>query len=163
MTQQTTHYFFDNAEDVERARLGGIAAMFDPISVRNLTAVGVGPGWRCLEVGAGTGTVARWLAGAVEPDGRVTATDLDTRFLDGMPAIEVLQHDVTGDPLEPGAYDLVHARMVVEHWPTGRMSSTGWRRRSGPAGCSCSRTSTSAARRPRCWRPRPGRPSWARG
>ena len=117
MTQQTTHYFFDKAEYVEQARLGGIAAMFDPISVRNLTAVGVAPGWRCLEVGAGTGTIARWLAGAVEPGGRVTATDLDVRFLDGLPGVEVVQHDVTRDPLEPGAYDLVHARMVVEHLP----------------------------------------------
>ena len=112
--QQETHYFFDQAEADERARLGGISAMFDPVSVRHLTAAGVAPGWRCLEVGAGTGTVASWLAGA---GARVTATDLDTRFLDGLAGVEVLRHDVTRDPLEPGAYDLVHARMVVEHLP----------------------------------------------
>jgi SAM-dependent methyltransferase len=117
MTQQVSHYFFDNAEDVERARLDGIAAMFDPISVRNLTAVGVAPGWRCLDVGAGAGTVACWLADAVRPGGRVTATDIDTRFLHGLPGVECLRHDVTSDPLEPGAYDLVHGRMVVEHLP----------------------------------------------
>jgi SAM-dependent methyltransferase len=68
----------------------------------------------CLEVGAGTGTVASWLAGA---GARVTATDLDTQFLDGLDGVEVLRHDVTRDPLEPGAYDLVHARMLVEHLP----------------------------------------------
>jgi SAM-dependent methyltransferase len=76
----------------------------------------VGPGWRCLEAGAGAGTVARWLAGVVGPSGHVTATDLDTRFLiEDIGAIEVRHHDVTRDPLEPDGYDLVHARMLVEH------------------------------------------------
>jgi SAM-dependent methyltransferase len=117
MTEQTTQYFFDKGEADERARLGGISAMFDPLAVRNLAAAGVAPGWRCLEVGAGTGTIARWLADAVGPSGRVTATDIDLRFLDGLPGIEVIRHDVTSDPLEPGAYDLVHARMVVEYLP----------------------------------------------
>ena len=117
LTQQTTQYFFDKGEADEQARLGGISAMFDPLAVRNLAAVGVAPGWRCLEVGAGTGTIARWLADAVGPSGRVTATDIDPRFLDGLPRVEVIRHDVTSDPLEPGAYDLVHARMVVEHLP----------------------------------------------
>jgi hypothetical protein len=35
--QQDTHYFFDQAAADERARLGGISAMFDPVSVRHLT------------------------------------------------------------------------------------------------------------------------------
>jgi 2-polyprenyl-3-methyl-5-hydroxy-6-metoxy-1,4-benzoquinol methylase len=117
MTQQTTQYFFDKGEADEQARLGGISAMFDPLTVRTLIAAGVAPGWRCLEVGAGTGTIARWLAGAVGPSGRVTATDIDLRFLDELPGVEVIRHDVTCDPLEPGTYDLVHARMVVEHLP----------------------------------------------
>jgi SAM-dependent methyltransferase len=117
MTQQTAHYFFDKGEADEQARLGGIAAMFDPLAIRHLVAAGVAPGSRCLEVGAGTGTIARWLADTVGPTGRVTATDVDLRFLDELPGVEVIQHDVTTDPLEPDAYDLVHARMVVEHLP----------------------------------------------
>jgi SAM-dependent methyltransferase len=47
------------------------------------------------------------------------ATDLDTRFLDdlGGPPVEVMRHDVTRDPIEEHAFDLVHARALVEHVP----------------------------------------------
>lgn len=118
MTEQQTRYFFDQAAVQERARLGGLAASFDPVTFRHLTAIGVAPGWRCLEVGAGTGSVAAWLSTAVGPGGRVVATDLDVRFLDGLADnVEVVRHDVTRDPLDPGAYDLVHARAVIEHLP----------------------------------------------
>jgi SAM-dependent methyltransferase len=49
----------------------------------------------------------------------VVATDLDTRLLDGVeePNLEVRRHDVTAEDLEPGAYDLVHARLLLEHLP----------------------------------------------
>ncbi|MEV7285058.1 hypothetical protein AB0O01_10950 [Streptomyces sp. NPDC093252] len=33
-------------------------------------------GMRCLEVGAGGGSIARWLAGRVAPGGSVLATDI---------------------------------------------------------------------------------------
>jgi SAM-dependent methyltransferase len=112
-----TEYFFDQAAAEELARLGGIAAMFDPASTRHLTALGVRPGRRCLEVGAGSGTIARWLAEQVGPGGHVVATDLDPRFLQDLDGVEVRQHDLLRDPLEPDAYDVVHARMVVEHLP----------------------------------------------
>jgi SAM-dependent methyltransferase len=118
MSMQQREYFFDQAADQERARLGGLSALFDPITIRHLTAAGVGPGWACLEVGAGAGSIAAWLSAAVGPTGRVTATDLDVRLLDGLgDRIEVVQHDVTRDPLEQDAYDLVHARALLEHLP----------------------------------------------
>src|SRR5207253_1047892 len=75
-------------------------------------------GWRCLEVGAGAGSVARWLAGKVGPSGTVVASDLNPRFLDDVPAnVEVRQHDVAKDDLEVGAYDLVHSRLLLMHLP----------------------------------------------
>ncbi len=92
-----------------------------------LDGVGVSYGWQCLEVGAGSGTVAAWLADRVvasvqasgERSGRVVATDLDTDHLRRLPApgIEVLQHDVVRDSLPSAAFDLVHARFVLEHLP----------------------------------------------
>lgn len=116
MLEQQERYFFDQAAVQERARLEGLSASFDPVTFRHLTAVGVGPGWRCLEVGAGAGSVARWLSTAVGPSGRVVATDLDVRFLDGLgDNVEVVRHDITCDPIEQGAFDLVHARAVLEH------------------------------------------------
>lgn len=118
MSEQEPRYIFDQAGEEERARLAGLSAQFDQVTIRHLTAVGAGPGWRCLEVGAGAGSIARWLAAAVGPTGRVVATDLDIRFLDDIGGnVEVVRHDVTSDPLEPGAFDLVHARAVLEHVP----------------------------------------------
>ena len=112
-------YIFDQQWEKERARLAGLSATFDATTIRQLAATGVSSGWHCLEVGAGTGTIARWLATAVGPTGRVVATDRDTGFLrdlDG-PPVEVVQHDVTSDPIEEHAFDLVHARALVEHLP----------------------------------------------
>jgi SAM-dependent methyltransferase len=80
-----------------------------------LDRVGVDRGWRCLEVGAGDGIVAQWLAGRVGPEGRVVATDIDPRFLAGLAGVEVRRHDVLCDPLECGAYDLVHCRALLMH------------------------------------------------
>jgi SAM-dependent methyltransferase len=118
VVRQESPYFFDQAAVQERSRLSGLSAVFDPVTFRHLTAVGVGPGWRCLEIGAGAGSVAAWLSATTGPGGRVVATDVDVRFLDGLgDGVEVVRHDVTRDPLEQNEFDLVHARAVVEHLP----------------------------------------------
>jgi hypothetical protein len=46
-----------------------------------LSRLGVGPGWRCAEVGAGAGSLAQWLAGQVGDTGQVVATALDPGHL----------------------------------------------------------------------------------
>src|SRR6266571_2706725 len=113
-------YLFGRVGEQERARLAGLSAQFDPVTVRHLTAVGVAAGWHCLEVGAGAGSIAGWLAATAGSTGRVVATDLDTQFLDDLPRppVEVVRHDITSDPVEHGAFDLVHARAVLEHLPS---------------------------------------------
>lgn len=104
----------------EAARLAALEAEMDPRTFERLDALGVGRGegpWRCLEIGGGGGSVARRLAELVGPSGHVTATDLDTRFLDALdlPNVTVRRHDVVHDPLEPLAHDLVHCRLVLGH------------------------------------------------
>lgn len=101
----------------ERERLQRLEALGDPRTIRTFDTIGVGPGWRCLEVGAGGGSVARWLGGRVGPTGHVVAVDLDPRFLDDLPAlgIEVRRCDITRDEIEPAAYDLVHCRVLMVH------------------------------------------------
>ncbi|MFI5954029.1 class I SAM-dependent methyltransferase [Cryptosporangium sp. NPDC051539] len=110
-------YIYDQQWEQERARLAGLAAIFDATTIRHLTAAGVAEGRHCWEVGAGTGSIASWLASAVGPGGRVLATDLDTTFLQGLDTapVEVRRHDVTVDPIEERAFDLVHVRAVVMH------------------------------------------------
>jgi SAM-dependent methyltransferase len=113
-------YLYDYAWEDERTRLSVLAALFDAVTIRHLTAVGVRPGWRCWEIGAGTGTIARHLAGVTGPAGHVLATDLDVRFLEdvgGLGTVEVLRHDVNEGPVRADAFDLVHARAVLEHLP----------------------------------------------
>src|SRR6476646_7213532 len=105
--------------DDPRARLQAAEDLLDDGTQRVLERLGVAPGWRCLEVGAGGGSIARWLAERVGPDGHVVATDISTRDLDtsGLGNLEVRQHDIVGDALETEAYDLVHARLLLEHLP----------------------------------------------
>ncbi|GAA4985427.1 hypothetical protein GCM10025734_08890 [Kitasatospora paranensis] len=103
----------------ERIDLGSLA--YDHITRARLRALGVGPGTRCLDVGAGTGTVARWLAGeggAAE----VLAVDRDVRFLRPYAggALRTLAADITDPGFDPGRFDLVHARFVLMHLPERR-------------------------------------------
>jgi SAM-dependent methyltransferase len=109
----------DSPDAFERERLSLLTQIADPITTRRLIDLGVGPGWRCLEVGAGEGSVARWLAGRVGPEGCVVATDLNPRFLVGqeLPNLEVRRHNILEDDLEASHYDLVHCRTVLMHLP----------------------------------------------
>src|SRR5262249_9995586 len=117
---KATGYFArDSPDGFERERLGLLTRLTDPIPTRRLLRLGVGAGWDCLDVGAGDGSVARWLADRVGPQGRVVATDLDPRFLIGLDLhnLEVRRHDLVRDDLEAGGYDLVHCRFVLMHLP----------------------------------------------
>jgi len=115
-----SNYPLDNANEKSVPRMDILARLFDPNTQRVLEGTGIAAGWRCLEVGGGGGSVARWLAARVGPAGHVTCTDLDTRIIElgraAAPAnLEVQRHDIARDPLTLGAYDLVHARLVLIH------------------------------------------------
>lgn len=100
-------------------RFKALSQLFDLSTERHLLARGLVPGWHCLEVGAGGGSIARWLSEHAGPTGRVVATDIDTHFLQGSRSanLEVWHHDITRDPLPEGAFDLVHTRMMLIHIP----------------------------------------------
>ena len=70
-----------NSTDDEAARLGKLQGLHDEATERRLRALGLGPGWHCLELGAGAGSVATWMADQVGPSGTVTAVDRDTAQL----------------------------------------------------------------------------------
>src|SRR5262249_59216372 len=52
-------------------------------------------------------------------DGRVLAIDLDTRFLSYLsePRLQVRQADIVSEELPEGAFDLIHARLLLPHLP----------------------------------------------
>ena len=107
-------YALPNADALARERLELLAACHDPASIRRASALGVAPGWRCLDVGAGAGSFARWLAGVT---GDTVAADLDARLLASGPGLEVRELDVRTDAPERGAFDLVHTRHLLLHLP----------------------------------------------
>lgn len=112
-----SEYVFDQTFDAERDRLAGIERLWDPGAQAIMERLGIAPGWRCLEVGAGGGSMVEWMAGQVGPRGRVLATDVFTRFLEAieLPNVEVREHDIlASEPLAP-EFDLVYARLVAEH------------------------------------------------
>jgi SAM-dependent methyltransferase len=108
-------YGFDPSWSDERRRLALIEQCYDPMTIARLTALGVAPGWRCLDIGAGGGSVSRWLRDRVGADGRVVAMDLDTRFVDDSPGIEAHRADLLNDEIEQDAFDLVHCRLLLHH------------------------------------------------
>jgi SAM-dependent methyltransferase len=90
----------------------------DPTSVQRLEATGVAEGWRCLEIGAGRGSVAHWLANRVGPSG----------------SVEVVSDDLLELDRPEEAFDLVHARCVLMHVPDRQRAlqlMTSWLRPGG--------------------------------
>jgi len=112
-------YLLDNRVPAAGARFAAMAKLFDPVTHRQLQACGLAPGWRVWEVGAGGANVPAWLGEQVGPTGSVLATDLEVGWAAAAaaPNVEVRRHDVAADPLPEGAFDLVHARLVLVHVP----------------------------------------------
>lgn len=112
-------YLLDNQQSEAGVRFGALAELFDPVTFRHVDRLGIGPGMRCWEVGAGGPSVPLGLAERVGPGGAVVATDIDVSWTEDVTGgvIEVLSHDVAADPPPPGGFDLVHARLVLVHVP----------------------------------------------
>lgn len=111
-------YLLDNRQAEAGRRFAALSELFDPGTFRHLAAVGVSRGWACWEVGAGGASVPAWLADRVGPSGRVVASDVDTSWLPAAGVgFEVLRHDIGLEPPPEGAFDVVHARLLLTHVP----------------------------------------------
>jgi SAM-dependent methyltransferase len=110
----TRDYVLDQGFAQERQRIAGMEALWDPGSQALLDEFGIGPGWKCLEVGAGGGSLVEWMAGR---GAHITAIDIDTRFIEHLASdsITVRRIDLREDELPEAEFDLVHARLVLEH------------------------------------------------
>jgi len=110
-----SHYPFDNSAPQAGDRFASLSTLYDEVTCRHLDRFGIGAGWSCLEVGAGGGSIARFMSERTGPSGHVVATDINVDWMAGsLPAtIELLRHDIGVEPLPEQAFDVVHARAVL--------------------------------------------------
>jgi SAM-dependent methyltransferase len=101
----------------EQQRLALMSALLDPVELAHIARLGARPGWRCLEVGCGNGSIAQALAERVAPTGHVVASDIDLTYIRHMqvPCLEIRQIDILQDEMETGSYDFVVARALLDH------------------------------------------------
>jgi SAM-dependent methyltransferase len=101
----------------EQHRMKLMSELLDPLELTYVARVGVGPGWRCLELGCGNGSVSQALADRVAPNGRVVASDIDISYVEKLqaPCLEVRRIDILNDAVEAGGYEFVVARALLHH------------------------------------------------
>ena len=102
--------------ETERERLRLFEQTWDATTIRHLETSRISLGCRCLNVGAGYGSITGWLAAIVGPTGKVTATDIRPEL--HRPTnhpVELRRHDILRDELESDFYDLVHCRVLLQH------------------------------------------------
>jgi hypothetical protein len=91
----SSHYAFDNAAPQAGDRFANLSALYDEVTCHHLDRFGFGTGWHCLEVGAGGGSIARFMSTRVGP---------------------------RGHQLLESAFDVVHARAVLTFVPERRIA-----------------------------------------
>jgi ubiquinone/menaquinone biosynthesis C-methylase UbiE len=108
------------AGEIERLRVQAAAMEFDAGVL--LERIGVGPGWRCLDLGCGPGALLPLLSARVGPTGRVVGLDADPAMLDaargwvearGLGNVELAEADAYRTGLPGDAFDLVHVRYLA--------------------------------------------------
>jgi SAM-dependent methyltransferase len=106
----------------EQQRLALMSSLLDPLEWARFVRLGVRPGWRCLELGCGNGSIAQALAERVAPTGHVVASDIDLAYIADlrMPCLEVRRIDILEDVIEEGCYDFVVARALLHHLTPAR-------------------------------------------
>jgi len=128
-----TGYVFDDAASVgELERLRKLEAIFDPATRELLGSTLDLEGRRVLEIGAGAGSIARWLGEQVGPRGQVVALDTNARFLNDLAGLEVIEGSIAEVELAP--FDVVHARYVAIHNADRRAFFEGAVRHLAPGG-----------------------------
>jgi ubiquinone/menaquinone biosynthesis C-methylase UbiE len=115
-------YIAGRSWEAEDDRLSALERALDPTTRRHLERLGIARGARCLEVGAGGGSIAAWMASVVGSHGYVVVTDLDTRVLEDRfrkhANVVVRNEDIVQgvSPCAPDAsFDFAHARLVLGH------------------------------------------------
>jgi SAM-dependent methyltransferase len=115
--------YFATDRAAEDERLLAQSRLIDPDTKRLLEAAGLAPGMRVLDLGSGSGNVARLAAELVGPDGAVVGIDKDPEAVElarrhtSAPNVEFRTGDAqTLDGIE-GGFDAVTGRLILLHLP----------------------------------------------
>ncbi|MFD7923244.1 methyltransferase domain-containing protein [Streptomyces sp. NPDC059740] len=114
-TQETTMAESGTLSEAEERRINRLwENNYDDRTLAVLERLPFQPTWRCVDVGAGSGSMARRLAERV-PRGEVLAVDNDIRFLQAGAArnLTVRRMDVTREDLPAADFDFVLLRAVL--------------------------------------------------
>jgi SAM-dependent methyltransferase len=113
-------------DDAERRRLLAQCDRHRGEAEHLLDRIGVGPGWRTLDMGCGPLGVLDLLAERVGRAGRVVGVDREPTCLAmaartlaerGVRRVGLVEADATGTGLPTGEYDLVHERLLLVNVP----------------------------------------------
>lgn len=118
-TAAASTYVYSNDDPVAPDHHRHLAAICDRYTSARLSGLRL-RGARCLELGAGAGSIAVWLAAKVGPHGQVLATDLNPMPIPERPRLRVCQHDIVNQPVPEGPWDVIHARLLLQHLPQRR-------------------------------------------
>ncbi len=111
-----TYIFDNNAEKREFHRLQLVEAANDPTTIGLLKETGIQPGWHCLELGAGAGSILRWLGNVVGTSGLAVGLDKNTTYLQEFTSPSFQIHQTTFLEFESShSFDLIHGRYVLIH------------------------------------------------
>ncbi|HVM09101.1 MAG TPA: methyltransferase domain-containing protein [Acidimicrobiales bacterium] len=115
-------------------------AIFEPLSEQVLALAAPSPGDRVLEIASGTGILARKLAAATGPAGRVVGIDLNPKMVEvaqrlgGDEAVEYHQGDGTALDLPDGGFDAVYCQQGLQFFPDRAAGAREMRRVLEPRG-----------------------------
>ena len=124
---ESTYIFTDTQFDSELVRLQALEKVYDPASCDRLLTAGIATGWQCLEIGAGAGSIMRWMSDTVGETGYVTGVDRDTRFIKDcqLDNVEVIEADIL--QLDLGkSFDLIHVRHLLVHLENQALLNKIW-------------------------------------
>lgn len=111
------NYIFEHqSEEREFRRLQLLEAANDPTTIAMLKEMEIQSGWECLELGAGAGSILRWLGERVGPSGLAVGIDKKTSYLRDFTSAPF--QICTGSFLEvplAHSFDLIHGRYILIH------------------------------------------------
>jgi SAM-dependent methyltransferase len=115
-----------SADEIERLRMQSDLFRADAESM--LERIGIGPGWRCLDLCCGVGGITDLLSRRVGTSGTVVGADSDSAKLavardwaaaNGLDNVRFEQTNAFASEFPQGSFDLVHTRFALSVIPNG--------------------------------------------